>query len=160
MVTGVWHFSFTVSDIDQSINFYRDILGLELVHTQEQSNPYTRKLVGYPDAHLRIAMFRTPADTCSPSHHVLELVEYVAPEGTTLDASTCNVGSAHMAFVVDDIFATYEVWRQQGVRFKSDPVAIESGVNKGGYTVYFLDPDGITLEIIQPPAQRRNTTDV
>jgi hypothetical protein len=39
-------------------------------------------------------------------------------------------------------------------------VAIESGVNKGGHTVYFLDPDGITLEIIQPPAQRRNTTDV
>ena len=160
MVTGVWRFSFTVSDIDQSINFYRDILGLELVHTQEQSNPYTRKLVGYPDAHLRIAMFKTPADTCSSSHHVLELVEYVAPEGTTLDTSTRNVGSAHMAFVVDDIFATYEAWRRQGVRFKSDPVAIESGVNQGGYTIYFLDPDDITLEIIQPPTHRLNPTDV
>ena len=151
LITGVWHFSFTVSDTDQSIAFYRDILGLELVYTQEQSNAYTRKLVGYPDAHLRIAMFKTPADTCSPSHHVPELVEYVAPEGIDIDTSTCNVGSAHMAFVVDDIFATYEAWRQLGVRFKSDPVAIEAGINKGGHTVYFLDPDAITLEIIQPP---------
>ena len=159
MLTGVWHFSFTVSDIDQSIAFYRDILGLELVHTQEQSNPYTRKLVGYPDAHLRVAMFKTPAGTCSPSNHVLELVEYVAPEGIDIDTSTVNVGSAHMAFVVDDIFATYEAWRQQGVRFKSDPVTIESGMNEGGYTVYFLDPDDITLEIIQPPRHRLAPTE-
>jgi catechol 2,3-dioxygenase-like lactoylglutathione lyase family enzyme len=86
-------------------------------------------------------------------------VEYVAPEGTVIDTSTCNVGSAHMAFVVDDIFATYEAWRKQGVLFKSDPVPIESGVNQGGYTVYFLDPDGITLEIIQPPSHRLGTTD-
>jgi catechol 2,3-dioxygenase-like lactoylglutathione lyase family enzyme len=158
VIRGVWHFSFTVSDIRKSIIFYRDILGLELVHTQEQSNPYTAKLVGYPDAHLRVAMFKTPASTCSPSSHVLELVEYVAPVGTAIDTSTCNVGTAHIAFVVDDIFATYEAWGQQGVRFKSDPVAIESGVNKGGYTVYFLDPDGITLEIIQPPSHRLGAT--
>jgi catechol 2,3-dioxygenase-like lactoylglutathione lyase family enzyme len=104
-------------------------------------------------------MFKTPASTCSPSNHVLELVEYVAPDGIKLDAGTCNVGSAHMAFVVDDIFATYEAWRQQGVRFKSDPVAIESGINEGGYTVYFLDPDDITLEIIQPPAHRLAPTE-
>jgi catechol 2,3-dioxygenase-like lactoylglutathione lyase family enzyme len=159
MLTGVWHFSFTVSDIDQSIAFYRDILGLELVHTQEQSNPYTRKLVGYPDAHLRVAMFKTPASICSPSNHVLELVEYVAPDGIKLDTGTCNVGSAHMAFVVDDIFATYEAWRHQGVRFRSDPVAIESGMNEGGHTVYFLDPDDITLEIIQPPRHRLAPTE-
>jgi hypothetical protein len=24
-------------------------------------------------------------------------------------------------------------------------------VNKGGYTIYFTDPDGITLELLQPP---------
>lgn len=154
MLTGVWHFSFTVSNLEQSISFYRDILGMELVHTQEQSNPYTRKLVGYPDAHLRVAQLKTPAGTCSPSTHMLELVEYVAPPGTKIDASTCNVGTAHLAFVVDDIFAAYQAWRQQGVRFKSDPVAIEEGVNRGGYTVYFLDPDDITLEIVQPPPHR------
>jgi catechol 2,3-dioxygenase-like lactoylglutathione lyase family enzyme len=153
MVKAVWHFSFTVSNVERSVAFYRDILGMDLVHTQEQSNPYTRKLVGYPDAHLRVAQLKTPASTCSPSSHMLELVEYVAPEGKKIDTGTCNVGTAHMAFVVDDIYTTYHAWSQQGVRFKSDPVAIEVGVNQGGYTVYFLDPDDITLEIIQPPPQ-------
>lgn len=151
MVRAIWHFSFTVSDIQRSIAFYRDILGMELVHTQEQANPYTRKLVGYPDAHLKVAMLKTPADTCSPSTHVLELVEYVAPRGVKIDTATRNAGSAHLAFVVDDIFAAYESLRRQGVRFRSEPVAIEAGANRGGYTVYFLDPDDITLEIVQPP---------
>ena len=41
MLVDTWHFSFTVSDIEQSIRFYRDVVGLELVHTQEQANPYT-----------------------------------------------------------------------------------------------------------------------
>ena len=30
-------------------------------------------------------------------------------------------------------------------------VYVTAGVNKGGYAVYFTDPDGITLEFVQPP---------
>ena len=50
MLIAPWHFSFTVSNIEQSIFFYRDVLGMELMHRQEQANEYTRKFVGYPDA--------------------------------------------------------------------------------------------------------------
>ncbi len=36
--------------------------------------------------------------------------------------------------------------------FKSDaPNHIAEGVNKGGYTISFYGPDGITLELLQPP---------
>jgi len=54
--------------------------------------------------------------------------------------------------MVDDIHAEFKRLRGLGVKFKAEkPVAIEAGVNKGGYTMYFTDPDGITLELIQPP---------
>jgi catechol 2,3-dioxygenase-like lactoylglutathione lyase family enzyme len=69
--------------------------------------------------------------------------------------STNRPGSPHLAFVTDDIFADYARLSAAGVRFKApEPVAIEAGVNKGGFTVYFLDPDDITLEMLQPPAGR------
>ena len=58
-----------------------------------------------------------------------------------------------MAFVVDDIHVEYSRLCQAGVRFRSEPVAIVAGVNRGGASVYFLDPDGITLELLQPPPQ-------
>ena len=50
MIADVLHFSFTVSDIERSIDWYTRVLGLEFVHRQRQDNEYTRKLVGIPDA--------------------------------------------------------------------------------------------------------------
>ena len=55
-----------------------------------------------------------------------------------------------MCFAVDDIHAEYDRLKELGVRFRSPPVAIEAGPNEGGYTVYFLDCNDITLEMIQP----------
>ncbi|MCP4166190.1 MAG: hypothetical protein GY759_09895 [Chloroflexi bacterium] len=160
MLVDVWHFSFTVSDIEQSIALYRDVLGMELQHTQEQANAYTRKFVGYPDAHLKVAQFKLSAKAPPLSGHILELVEYVAPQGVKVDTATPNPGTAHLAFQVDDIHAEFARLRSLGVRFRSEePIAIEAGINRGGYTCYFLDPDDITLEIIQPPAHRLTPTD-
>jgi catechol 2,3-dioxygenase-like lactoylglutathione lyase family enzyme len=154
MFIAPWHFSFTVSDLERSVHFYCDILGLELVHRQEQANPYTRQLVGYPDAYLRVAQLRIRGAPTARSGHLIELVEYVAPRGKKVDTRTFNPGTAHLAFEVDDIQAEYQRLVVQGVRFRSEPVTIEAGINRGGYAVYFLDPDDITLELLQPPPAR------
>jgi catechol 2,3-dioxygenase-like lactoylglutathione lyase family enzyme len=148
---GVWHFSFTVADLDRSIAFYRDLLEFELVHTQEQANDYTRRLVGYPDAHLRVAQFAVPGQPRRISSHDLELVQYVSPRGERGSREICNPGAAHMAITVDDIHERYERFVAAGVEFVSPPNAIEAGVNLGGFTCYFRDPDDIVLELVQPP---------
>jgi len=140
MITGVWHFSFTVSDLERS-----------LVHTQRQANHYTRQLVGYPDTDLKVAMLRIPGTDPRPSGHFLELVEYVTPRGQRVDTATKNPGSAHLALAVDDIHAEYRRLKACVVRFRSEPVLITDGRNRGGYTVYLEEPDGITIELVQPP---------
>jgi catechol 2,3-dioxygenase-like lactoylglutathione lyase family enzyme len=154
MMQGVWHFSFTVSDLDASVAFYTDLLDFELIHVQEQANEYTRRLVGYPDAHLRIAQLAVPGQPRGTSSHDLELVEYVSPRGERGDAGICNPGAAHLALTVDDIHARYEKLVAAGTRFYSPPNAITAGVNQGGYTCYFEGPDRIVLELVQPPAHR------
>ncbi|WP_107942177.1 VOC family protein [Metasolibacillus sp. FSL H7-0170] len=151
MIKDIWHTSFTVENIERSIEFYRDILNLELVHEQVQHNEYTAKLVNYPNAHLKVAMFAIKGGHERASGHVVELVEYVYPKGEYVPTGTAHTRSAHLAFEVEDIFAMVEKLKNAGVRFKSDVVSIEAGRNKGGYTVYFFDPDDITLELVQPP---------
>jgi lactoylglutathione lyase len=152
---GVWHASFTVSDLEASLEFYCGLLGLELVTQQVQHNEYTAKLVGFEGAHLKVAMLRIPNSFAGPSNHHLELVEYVYPRGEKTDVATNRPGAPHLAFVTDDIHADYARLSAAGVQFKAPaPVAIEAGVNKGGFTVYFLDPDDITLEMLQPPPGR------
>jgi lactoylglutathione lyase len=151
MLIAYWHFSFTVADIERSVDFYTRVIGMTLVHRQEQANEYTRKLVGYPDAHLLVAQLAIPAMTQQRSGHLLELVQYVQPACPPTDTATCRPGSAHLAFQVEDAWAEYHRMVALGVRFKSEPNAITAGINKGGFTCYFLDPDDITLEIIQAP---------
>lgn len=151
---GVWHFSFTVSDLDRTVAFYVDLLGCELVHTQDQCNAYTAALVGYPDASLRVAQIAIPGQPRGLSTHDLELVQYVRPPGAPWTGEIKDTGAAHLALTVTDIFQRYDALRAAGVRFVSPPNAITAGVNAGGYTCYFFDPDGITLEIIQPPPHR------
>lgn len=152
MIRGLWHVSFTVSDLDASTEWYTKVLGLEFVRGQAQDNEYTRRLVGFPDARLKIAQFRIPGMTIPVSRHHIELVEYTHPRGEIVPLQTNSPGVGHWAFVVDDINAEVARLSAAGVRFKSAaPNLITEGVNRGGYTIYFLDPDGITLELMQPP---------
>jgi catechol 2,3-dioxygenase-like lactoylglutathione lyase family enzyme len=150
---GLWHFSFTVADIDRSVDFYERVLGLELVHRQDQSNEYTQVLVGFPGASLRIAQLRIPGQPRGASSHDLELVEYVVPRGAPYGEGRNRPGAPHLAFGVEDALATYARLLDEGVRFVSPPQAITAGVNKGGFTCYFLDPDEITLELVQSPVR-------
>jgi catechol 2,3-dioxygenase-like lactoylglutathione lyase family enzyme len=149
-VAGIFHTGITVSDLDRSIAFYRDCLGLELVTRWESSQPYLRTVVGFPDAELRIALLRVPAMAAGVSGHHIELLEYRAPRGQRGDARTCNPGNAHVAFVVEDLDRVYADLSARGVRFKSAPVAVTHGRNAGAKAVYLLDPDDVTLEFIQP----------
>jgi lactoylglutathione lyase len=155
MLREIFHFSFTVSDLEESIRWYRDVLGLEFVHRQRQDNDYTRKLVAMPDAVLEIAQFRVPAVPPAMSTHVLELVQYVRPAGEPVDLKTNNTGVAHLAFVVDEIKTEFDRLSSAGVEFRNPPVEIMEGVNRGGYSCYLSDPDGITLELIQLSPKRQ-----
>jgi catechol 2,3-dioxygenase-like lactoylglutathione lyase family enzyme len=149
MIADVLHFSFTVSDIDRSVQWYTEVLGMELVHRQRQENAYTPILVGIPDAVLEVAQLKLPGIDARFSTHMLELIQYVTPDGGTRDLPTNQVGVAHLALLVNDIFRRYERMRAAGVVFRNPPVEITEGANAGGYACYLHDPDGITLELLQ-----------
>jgi lactoylglutathione lyase len=149
-VRSVFHVGFVVRDLDASIRFYTAGLGLRLRHRQTQDNDYTRSLVGYADASLRIAQFQLPEGEPPESGHILELVEYVAPEGGPADPERNTIGAGHLAFLVDDIETMTATLAALGATPLSLPNEITAGINKGGQAVYLHDPDGITLELLQP----------
>ena len=52
--TGVSHTSFSVTDMDRSLAFYRDLLGMRVTLDLERTGEYIEQVVGFPDARLRI----------------------------------------------------------------------------------------------------------
>jgi catechol 2,3-dioxygenase-like lactoylglutathione lyase family enzyme len=147
MITGVNHTSFTVSDVERSVYFYRGLLGMELISLAERDPAFAEKVTGVPGARLKVAYLQAPG-------HRLELIQYFNPPGEKLDTRTNNVGSAHLAFDVDDLHRVYADLKAKGVQFKSSPMEVPAGPNKGTWTVYLTDPDGITLEFLQAPAAK------
>ena len=147
-VRGIHHTGYTVSDLDRSLEFYRDLLGLEVIATQEKEAGYLAAIVGYPDAHVRMAHLRVAG-----SEHVVELFEYLAPAGARPGSlEPRDVGTSHLCLLVDDLPSLYRRLREAGVdTFVSPPVEVDTGINTGGYALYLRDPDGIPVELFQPP---------
>ncbi|GAA3700981.1 hypothetical protein GCM10022224_078550 [Nonomuraea antimicrobica] len=155
MIADVLHFSFTVSDIERSVRWYTEVLGLELVHRQRQDNAYTRMLVGIEGAVLEVAQLKIPGAAPAYSTHMLELIEYVQARGGSPESLPTNqVGVAHLALVVTDIHERHERMRAAGVAFRNPPVEITAGANKGGWACYLHDPDGCTIELLQFSSER------
>jgi len=149
-VRSIFHVGFVVRDLDASLRFYCEGLGLVLRHRQRQHNTYTASLVGYADATLEIAQLRFADAEPPPSGHVLELICYERPPSGPVDLERSTIGAGHLAFVVDDVFETSARLASFGARLINEPVQITEGINKGGWDIYLQDPDGVTLELLQP----------
>jgi catechol 2,3-dioxygenase-like lactoylglutathione lyase family enzyme len=152
-LTRVYHTGFTVSDIERSITFYRDLLGLQVVHRQEGNAPYLGAVTGFPGVYLKTALLKlTPDDP-----HTLELLQYVSHPAEPTDRATNRPGNGHLCFRVDDIHAWYKRLSMQGVEFRSPPAEVTVGVNTGAYACYLRDPDGFTIELVQSAPGKSST---
>jgi catechol 2,3-dioxygenase-like lactoylglutathione lyase family enzyme len=145
---GVHHVGLTVGDLERSIAFYRDVLGLALIRRRPGvAAAYVAQQTGYPGVVLDVASFRV-GPVGGPS---LEVVQYRAQAGPPADPATNRAGSSHLCLAVSDLRACYAELRAKGVRFRSEPVAITEGPNAGGLVVYLFDPDGYVLELFEAP---------
>ncbi len=147
-ITGADHTSFSVSNLERSLAFYVDLLGFTLLWQREITNQYFRDIVGIPDCVVKAAHLAIPHST-----HKLELFEYAAPRGEPAVPRVNQPGSAHLSLYVDDLPAAYEALKARGAQFRSPPIEIDAGANKGGWALYLLDPDGIPVELFQPPVR-------
>jgi catechol 2,3-dioxygenase-like lactoylglutathione lyase family enzyme len=147
-VGSVYHTGFTVSDIERSLTFYRDVLGLKLVKRQTGTAPYLATVTGFEGVRLEIALLQ-PADGGS----MLELLQYVSHPAPATDRATNRPGNGHLCFKVDDVRGACAELRRRGVTLVSEPTEITAGAHAGGWAVYLRDPDGFTVELYEgPPA--------
>lgn len=146
-IEGVYHTGFTVSDIERSIEFYRDALGMTLHRRQQGTAEYLSTITGFEGVKLEVALLRTPDGS-----GMLELLQYVSHPAPPTARETNRPGNAHLCFKVSNIHAACEELRRHGVRLVSEPAEITAGIHKGGFGVYLRDPDGFTLELFQPPS--------
>ena len=141
MITRLEHVGLSVSNLDRSVAFYRDLFGLEVLRVID-AGPTMRlgEIVGMPGCSARIAHLMK-------GDVMLELFEYTDPRGTPIPEGRrqADLGYIHTGFTSTDARADYARLKAAGVSFLSEPVEFRPGV----WVVYFRGPDGEVGEIRQ-----------
>ena len=149
------HTGFVVSNMERSLAFYRDQLGLEIERDQILEGEFISELVGYPDAKLHIIYLGL-----GDMKHSVELIEYLNPRGNAAPLpERKDIGATHLGIIVDNVDEFYKELSSKEVRFVSPPAirpdAVYPMAQKG---CYMQDPDGNWLELLErPPAPERTT---
>ena len=140
MIASMDHTGFVVLDLDRSVGFYRDVIGLEVVVTREREGEGISQLLGYEGTHIRTANLGI-ADG-----HVLELIQYVHPVGAERPSEERNtLGATHLAFNVEDIDATFDQLVSHGALRLNPPVEVAPKRR----VCYLQDPDRNWIELIE-----------
>lgn len=122
----ILHTMLRVGDLERSIKFYTEVLGMKLLRTSENAEyKYTLAFVSYGD---------------ESENAVIELTY-----NWGVDKYDLGTAYGHIALGVDDIYATIEAIRAAGGKITREP-----GPVLGGKTViaFAEDPDGYKIEFI------------
>jgi catechol 2,3-dioxygenase-like lactoylglutathione lyase family enzyme len=149
----IHHSGLNVSDLDRSLDFYMNILGLEQVfEPQEAWGTPVEEATRTPGAKTRFTMLRSRSGGA-----ILELIQYESPRAKPSELKISDTGAPHLAFRVDDIDEAKKELESKGVKFNGAPIRVGDGPLKGRAFVYFSDPDGLTLELFQETKSHTGT---
>lgn len=149
MIGRIYHVGLTVSDLDRSVAFYRDVLGLTYQGEMVMTGDATDALFQRKDCKVRLAYLNGSEHVEAPP---VELIQFVGDAAEKEAPGLFAPSISELCFYTDAIDAVYERLLSKGVDCLSPPVAFDftdQGFGKSK-AFYFKDPDGIILEMMQP----------
>lgn len=130
-----------VKNLQTSLQFYRDFLGLTLWRQATETGSYIDQVVGIKHVTVEWVKLTTP------DNFLIELLQYHShPDEHPALVSSHKIGTAHVAFTVENIDAVYEQFIEHGYQCNAAPALSPEGQAK---VMYCHDPDGFILEMVE-----------
>ncbi len=149
MVGRIYHVGLTVSDLERSIAFYRDVLGLEFQGEIFMEGEETDKMFRRVNCKARVAYLNGSKAVEAPP---VELIQFVNNEVKKVPSDLFTTSISEVCFYTDDIDSAYKHLVDNNVECLSEPQHFDFRADGFGESraFYFRDPDGIILEMMQP----------
>ena len=127
------HTMVRVTDVDASLHFYCELLGMkEIRRSENEKGRFTLIFLAAPEDETRAEEEKAP---------MVELTYNWPDEDGKGEEYGGGRNFGHLAYVVDDIYATCEKLRDGGVTINRPP--------RDGHMAFVKSPDGISFELLQ-----------
>lgn len=148
MIKEIIHIGLTVNNLEESINFYKNILGLKYIGEILMKGRETDILFQQKDCIAKVAYLNGSDDIKCPP---VELIEFINPKIKKDEASLFKTSISEICFLVDDIDKVYKNLKNKGVEFLSEPQFFDFSADNFSKSkaVYFKDNNGIILELME-----------
>ncbi len=148
IVKNLDHVAVTVSDLERSLPFYKEVLGLQEIERHLLDGETISTMAGKPGVVMQVVRLACP-DT---PDILIDLQQYIEPKEDVSNAALGMANHSHFCFGVDDLQATCSELQKKGVELISAPVSFDLGED-WDYgvvkVVFFKDPDGFILELME-----------
>ena len=149
-ILGVGNFSHIVSNLDTSLAFYRDVLGLEVgLSAPFSPDPAIQKLGGTSTGQSRFTVLTIPGTPFG-----VELIEYKDIDRRPQHPTFVDPGAANVALRVRDLDSLFaKIEKFPGVKILTAGGKPVDVVTPNGtlHALFLLDPDGFVVELIEVP---------
>ncbi len=138
MIVGIHHVAIGVPDFQKGLEFYRDVLGFEVLSEgQINDNEPADRAVGLSNIRAEVAMLKAP-------NAYIELWQYSHPTPEDQRQRPCDYGYPHFALQVTGMQEEYDRLRAAGMEFVGEPVDLGTSS-----AIYGMDPFGNIIEIYE-----------
>jgi len=134
------HVGITVSDIEEAITFYRDVLGFEVVRIMDESGEHIDKFSALSQVNVRTVKMK------DKTGGMIELLKYHShPQEPSFDDIT-RIGCSHFALTVNNLDLLVEKIVETGYTINCEPQLSPDGRVK---LTFCKGPDGVLLELVE-----------
>lgn len=137
---AIRHTGIVVSDLERSLHFYRDLLGLKIQKEMDESGKYIDNISALKN--VAVKTIKMSADDSS----LIELLYYESHPRKPINRDICDIGYSHVSFTVENLDDEYRRLKEKGIRFNSPPQYSPDDYAK---VAFCRDPDGNFIELVE-----------
>ena len=142
MIKEVRHIGISVTNMEKSLKFYRDLLGFKIEREMDESGSHLDNMLSLKNVNVKTIKMSIDGKGGT----LVELLQFFSHAKKPEDSEITRIGTSHFALTVNNLDEIYEKFKKEGIKFNSSPQTSPDGYAK---VAFCLDPDNTLIELVQ-----------
>lgn len=134
------HIGIVADNLEKSLKFYKDFLGLEIKTEVLEDSDFIDKILDLKQSSLKTVKL------ADKKGGIVELLCYKNPQGNKIEREVNDLGLSHFALTVENLDNMYNKLKENNIDFISAPAL---SPNNKAKVCFCYDPNGIAIELVE-----------